>query len=393
VHNPTVGHIIWTNASATGSGGQLTPGVTSVTIPNVEANTQLGFFLIPNANSLLQASHTTIGDTVYFHDGKTYADSGFTHIINSDGGLSGTNANPTWFSNSQNIDGLQHVITGVTASNDNSLYVGFEDKSGGDSDYNDVILKVDLGSGNTVQVNPASFDVGASIQHTTGSADVNHAVLSFTLGDGDTVSYTPVSGLSVVHSGNSYTITGNAPVDSYNTLIDSFHIAVGHSGVNESYLSVDPVTRTASLQLWDTFGNQTDVKTAQFDLNMHIVGTSGNETLTGTAGNDTLTGNGGHDVFVATKGADHITDFIVKGAPGSTSGDTLDISTLLANATRDNLVVGADGAHAKITIVDSTPSHTVLGSVTFDNISSASAPSLDSLLGQVDVKDSTHHIT
>ncbi|QXE85396.1 retention module-containing protein [Geomonas nitrogeniifigens] len=110
-----------------------------------------------------------------------------------------------------------------------------------------------------------------------------------------------------------------------------------------------------------------------------IAGTTGSDAMIGTSGNDIFSTGAGHDTIMATKGSDHITDFDV-------NHDTLDVSSLLANATQSNLVVGNDGAnHLKITVVDNA-SHT-LGSVTFDNIASNDTTSINTLLDEV----KTHH--
>jgi hypothetical protein len=123
-----------------------------------------------------------------------------------------------------------------------------------------------------------------------------------------------------------------------------------------------------------------------------IMGTSGIDSLYGTAGNDTLSGDTGADTFMASQGHDHISDYKV------VDHDVVDISNLLANASRANLSVGADPVTGKAQLhiysdaVVHTPA-TEVGSITFDNISSVDAPNLDTLLGSVDVKDGTHHIT
>ena len=121
-----------------------------------------------------------------------------------------------------------------------------------------------------------------------------------------------------------------------------------------------------------------------------ITGSSGPDALIGTSANDTLHGGAGSDTFMATHGHDHITDYTNTTTP-VLEHDTVDISNLVANATRANLSVTNDGGKAQLHISDAA--HTEVGSITFDNISSAAAPDLDSLLGAVDVKDGTNHIT
>ena len=107
--------------------------------------------------------------------------------------------------------------------------------------------------------------------------------------------------------------------------------------------------------------------------------------LDGGVDNDTLIGGTGADTFKASAGHDHITDY-----NKVVDHDVVDISNLVANASRANLSVSDDGGHAKLIISDAGVEK---GSITFDNISSADAPNLDTLLGSVDVKDGTHQIT
>ncbi|MFV0436505.1 MAG: immunoglobulin-like domain-containing protein, partial [Desulfopila sp.] len=112
-----------------------------------------------------------------------------------------------------------------------------------------------------------------------------------------------------------------------------------------------------------------------------LVGGSGDDTFDGGAGGDTLTGGAGSDTFMASGGDDRITDY------NRGEGDVVDISNLLSDATRDNLTVSSDDGAAKLVIHDN--GGTELGSVTFETIdNSDNSMSLDSLLNQVEVKDS-----
>ena len=383
VNNPSVGHIIWANASAVDSGGNLVPGTSQALISNVPAGVQLGFFLIPDGYSL--NAGLVDGETVYFRDGHAYADSSYTQLLLSDdNGMGG--ANPTWFSNpvnsdTSNLDGLQHAISGVGSGDNHTLFVGFEDLgNGGDADYNDVVFSVYLGEQNIVQINPTSFDVGVSIAD-TDSATLSRAVLSFELGNGDIVTYTPITGLNVVQNGNEYTITGDASIEAYNTLLDSFHITVGHSGANENYQEIDPVTRSASLQVWDASGTASTQETAHFDVQLNVVGSTGNEELIGGAGNDILTGGAGADVFKVGNGHDTITDY------NRADGDTVDISDVLDTAADDvsRLDLANNGGKAQLAIYDNANHDNMIGSVTFDNIEYHDGDTLGSLLGQIDL--------
>lgn len=119
------------------------------------------------------------------------------------------------------------------------------------------------------------------------------------------------------------------------------------------------------------------------DIDQLVLGGTGNDTLTGGIGNDSLSGGAGADIFKATAGNDHITDY-----NKLLDGDMLDISGLLANATRSNLSVTNDGTdHVRLTVSDGAAEK---GGVTFDNISYETGMSIDTLLGYIDVKDGSH---
>jgi hypothetical protein len=261
VNHPEVGHVVWDNASANGSGGSLVPGVSTVTIPNVPEGTQLGFFMIPDAHSFDQS----IPDTVYFHDGKAYTNETYTNLIHSNDNSQCGYDNPVWFSNTVNVDHLQHAITGVAEGEANTLYVGFEDLGGGgDKDYNDVVFKVYLGEGNEIQINPIVFNVGADVLDQDGSM-LSSAQLTFDLGDGDVVNYTPVDDLTVTHIGDTFNIEGVADVSIYNQLLNSFTITVGNSGINEGF-DIDMSSRQATLTVTDVDNLISDDSIATFEL-------------------------------------------------------------------------------------------------------------------------------
>lgn len=111
-------NMIWRNASGTGpglaGGGNLDLG-DSVVLGELPAGTELGFFVTAN-------------------------------------GYRNPN-NPTFFTDiSKNPDGIEHVIAGATGE-DGLLALGFEDLwGGGDRDYNDLMIAIDIGLENVVQV-------------------------------------------------------------------------------------------------------------------------------------------------------------------------------------------------------------------------------------------------
>ena len=115
--NSTNRTIIWDNASGTGEGlaggGSLNLG-DRVDLGFFAAGSQLGFFLTAN------------------------------------GYYTGSSGNTFYTDDSYNADGLMHVLAGVSPD-DGIIALGFEDiYGGGDMDFNDLLVAVDIGIANTV---------------------------------------------------------------------------------------------------------------------------------------------------------------------------------------------------------------------------------------------------
>ncbi len=119
--DPTVAanrNIIWRNASGNGrglaGGGDLAVG-DSVSLGELPADTELGFFLIANG-------YNNPNNPIYYTEGE------------------------------YNGDGIEHVIAGATGE-DGLLALGFEDLwGGGDQDYNDLMIAIDIGLDNVIEV-------------------------------------------------------------------------------------------------------------------------------------------------------------------------------------------------------------------------------------------------
>jgi hypothetical protein len=112
-------NIVWNNASGTGpglrGGGSLNMG-DSVQLGNISAGTTLGFF------------------------------------ITSNGFYRGVNGNHFYTNAIYNADNMHHVIAGVYEDL-GLIALGFEDMwGGGDKDYNDLLVAVDVGIANTRQL-------------------------------------------------------------------------------------------------------------------------------------------------------------------------------------------------------------------------------------------------
>lgn len=235
-----------------------------------------------------------------------------------------------------NADGQQHVAAGQGTAPDR-IAVGWEDLTGGgDRDYNDVILEIDVGEAQVSHVNPANVGSGANL----GLSDVDSPDLTgaaFRIAEGfqagDTLQLSggyaiapdgqvldaqnQPTGISVVGGGfggdaanpNGLTLTGTAPVGVYQAVMDSVTF------VNEA---ADPGIRTLNVSVIDdqgavsnlgvenlAIGNaETATASAGGADNDILLGGAGNQLLFGDAGNDTLDGGAGNDLLFGGAGND-----------------------------------------------------------------------------------------
>ena len=140
--------LVWSNASASGSGGDLHTG-DSVQL-NVGAGDRFAFFLISNGASLNNFSQFQNG-TFEFRDASGHPATIGTadpvlYFVSNDG-LTATEVQGAVFHTagpSLNADGIEHTISGIGSTPD-QLVIGFEDLSGGgDRDYQDLVVAVQI---------------------------------------------------------------------------------------------------------------------------------------------------------------------------------------------------------------------------------------------------------
>lgn len=138
---------VWTNASATGSGGTLQPG-DSVAL-DVGAGDTFGFFLIADGAGVNDFSALQDG-TFEFRDANgnpaTTATNDPTLVFIAADGAETVIEGDVFHSTdpAQNGDGVEHAVSGIGA-NDNQLIIGFEDLvGGGDNDFEDLVIAVDI---------------------------------------------------------------------------------------------------------------------------------------------------------------------------------------------------------------------------------------------------------
>ncbi|MEH6496110.1 MAG: DUF4114 domain-containing protein [Pseudomonas marincola] len=157
--------IIWENASRTGSGGDLVPGVTQKSL-DVDAGDQIGFFIISNGYSQ---------NLDFFN--STLSNQGYYEFRNADGTIAAvTDTNPSLYHIANdgtatlmqshdyhtaaydstlplNSDGILHTVGQLDTTN-GTLELGFEDLyNGGDLDFDDTVFSVDIGQANAEVLN------------------------------------------------------------------------------------------------------------------------------------------------------------------------------------------------------------------------------------------------
>ena len=164
--------IIFANASAAGSGGDLTPGV-SMTPITLQTSDSIGFFILPNGWS--QSTGKLLVETAGHFEFRTATGAEATisdlaspilYYVNEAGvatAIKSQYGTTTFHSAASadtkftlNGDALNHVRFSVEVKDGKVLLsMTFEDLwKGGDKDYNDVEFRLDLGAVNTVALAP-----------------------------------------------------------------------------------------------------------------------------------------------------------------------------------------------------------------------------------------------
>lgn len=288
--------ILFPNASKVGSGGNLIAGESNVQF-DVSQGAQLGFFVISNgygkgsANAealssqdgtfefrTLDGAPGTINDPaveLWLVDAQNGQE---THIKSQYGYSVFHSATSAANNYAPNPDEYSHVV-GRANSVAGELLIGFEDLyGGGDNDYDDTVIVVDIGQTNVVGLLPTPSGNGSNLP----DDDIIYG------GDGNDTLY-GISGDDYLAGGNGNDdMSGNSGND----------ILFGNSG--------NDVLRGNS-------GND------------ELSGGSGDDTLEGNSGNDVLNGDGGTDLLSGGSGDDEL--FGGSGTDtlnGGSGADTLD---------------------------------------------------------------------
>ncbi|WP_374652782.1 DUF4114 domain-containing protein [Dongia sp.] len=252
-----------------------------ISLGNVAADTRLGFFIVADGasnknnqkllgsiadndkadnydddlaaiNQHLSFAMDAKGNGRILVDGKPLAGNiYFTHdkSLNTDG----------------NSNDIEHTLSGTATPNDGKLYVGFEDLAGGgDRDYQDVVISVDMGSYNinklTQTVTQPSVDLNdADSTHLAGAVITTDG---FQPGDNLNVPDNPLFDVSVTHDGDDLTITiaAKAGVET----IEAFEDFINH--VYFSTTSTDESSREISYEVTDADSQHSNVSTVAIEF-------------------------------------------------------------------------------------------------------------------------------
>jgi len=277
-----------------------------ISLGNVAAGTKMGFFIVSDGASQsanVQAIKALAGvDSQGDNQGSDLAainkHLSFTKDANGNGQIlidGKAMAGNVFFTHDKtlntdsNSNDVEHTLSGVTTRPDGKLYVGFEDlAAGGDKDYDDVIIKVDIGDYNINKLSQTTTQPSVHLSD-IDSTHLSGAVITtsgFHAGD---VFNIPTSSLftvtSVVHGNDTtFTITPKAGVET----VASFEDFLNHAFFSTS--TTEDGHRTITYQVTDAEGVASNVSTADvhvstsFEIssselnNLHQLG-SGDDTL------------------------------------------------------------------------------------------------------------------
>jgi len=303
------------NASSTGSGGDLTPGVSSSPIA-LEAGQQLGFFIVSDGygiNNQYQgmdfstgtlefrdsegniANTASINPSLWFIDAVGTETQILHNNYHSNSGPSGDyNLNP---------DGVEHII-GLLTPSEGTLRIGFEDLfNGGDMDFDDCVLTLYLGEANTASAPapagpPANFSDNDELHGGNGDDEIHgKSGDDLIYGDADNDTIYSGSGADISYGGTGDDhIEGNSGNDTLYGDSGSDNI-LGGSGDDIIYGGRNTDT------LAGNSGN--DVMYGEYGHDQ-MYGGAGLDTIYGGAGQDSIWGNSGNDIIEGNSGSDTI---------------------------------------------------------------------------------------
>lgn len=335
--------IHFANASLSGSGGDLSAGVSASPL-NISAGDLLGFFIIANGYSV-NGGYANIdlnSGQLQFRDGNGapagihsnnpslwhVADDGVETELKTNKYHTAAGINDTDYS--LNPDGIAHTV-GLLDSDAGVLTLGFEDLyNGGDLDFDDSVFSLDLGVSNARVLDP---NIDPNNSNGDNNQPGNDAIYLLSDNDilfggtgnddlhgrrGDDQLYGD-NGNDVLYggSGNDH-LEGGRGVDHLHGGSGS-DMLLGNNGADFLF------GNNGDDQL---FGNSGNDQLSGGSNNDWLDGGTGNDELLGGSGDDQLFGNSGHDQLNGGSGNDFI--------EGGTGNDEL-----LGGSGNDELVAGS----------------------------------------------------
>ncbi len=313
--------ILFPNASKVGSGGDLVPGQSAVEF-GVSDSAQLGFFVVSNGYNKGTLNREALSAETGHYEFRT--------PDNQPGTISDKEIELWWVDDASdrevhirsqydygifhsqadaesdyapNPDAFPHVV-GRASTVTGEVLIGFEDLYlGGDKDYDDSIIKIEIGQQNVVALLPESTGTG-----NLPDDDVLYG------GDGDDEIH-GISGDDIIQggrgndilSGNSGddTLAGNSGNDTLNGNSGN-DVASGGDGqdILNGGSGADQLRGDGGDDVINA-GSGNDVLDGGSG-NDKLIGNSGDDEITGGSGNDELSGNSGNDQLNGESGADTV---------------------------------------------------------------------------------------
>ncbi|MCR9140089.1 MAG: DUF4114 domain-containing protein [Alphaproteobacteria bacterium] len=329
--------ILFANSSKAGSGGDLIPGQSSVEF-DITAGTQLGFFVVSNGFGKGYENREALTATNGHHelrnaDGEagTMQDRSLQlwHVDDTTGSVTAIRSQYGYdvFHSAANVaddykpnpDAFPHVVGRANAVA-GELLIGLEDLyGGGDKDYDDNIVLLEIGQNNVVGLLPQSTGTGGS----KPDDDIING------GDGNDVLY-GVGGDDELYGGRGDDeLNGNSGNDllygndGSDTLNGNSGADTMHGGAGSDTLNGNSGDDTLNGDGGDDLlsgGSGNDLLSGGSGAD-ELRGGSGADVMNGGSGNDKLYGNSGDDSLSGQSGADqlngHSGDDILSGGDGT----------------------------------------------------------------------------
>jgi len=324
--------VLWANASLKGSGGDLSSGDSKPL--DLRAGDQIGFFVVSNGAAQNDFSKMTNGHFEFRDAGGKVATLASVNprlwFVGDDGKAVQVKGDPYHSAAYDktlplNNDGIFHTVGTVDAA-EGVVHIGFEDlKGGGDRDFDDSVITIDIGTANVKVLNAHG---------TTGLPDGD----SQTGGTGTAKPYVPGTEDDTISGGDGNdTLYGRAGDDKLQ----------GDAGNDTLYGGTGDDTASGGSgndKLYGEAGNDMLYGEAGDDL---LDAGSGDDFLNGGSGNDKLLGGDGQDKLLGDAGNDALSggagEDSLDGGSGNDSLDGGSGNDLLAGGTGDDKLVGGDG--------------------------------------------------